>query len=239
MKNMKEFYEEYWKYRQRINKIHTNEGNWVPPRVYKAIELIDLKDNLEIIDIGCGEGTIGKLVKEKNNKIRFIGVDISQEAIQLAKNYYDQTYLINLDKDDFQKEWKNTYDYAICIEVLEHLFNPEKTLLQIKTLLKKNGILITSFPNMAWWKYRLKMLKGVYPVESRAYNMIEHLQNYTLDSFTKLLNECGYEIKKLNPDYNKIPTIIKHVPKLIRNKILIKHPNLFGYQIVLSAEIIH
>jgi SAM-dependent methyltransferase len=143
---------------------------------------------------------------------------------------------LDLDSNDFPDEWKNSFDYVICIEVIEHLFDPGKALLKIKKLIKNEGTMIISFPNMAWWKYRLKMLRGYYPEESRIYDMVEHLQNFTLYSFRKLIQEAGFKIIKINPDFGEIPGILKYFPWRITTKLLHKYPNLFGYQIVLAIK---
>lgn len=237
MKSMDKFYDDYWKYRQKINKIHTKEGEWVPERIYKTLELIHFKDNLKILDIGCGEGTIGQHIQDKKYNIHIIGMDISKEALNLANTYYDQTILFNLDEDEFPEEMEEQFDYVICIEVLEHLFNPKRALLNIGKLVKDNGIVITSFPNMAWWVYRIDLLiKGRYPEENRLYDMVEHLQNFTLPSFTELVEETDFTIVKLNPTYNRLPKLLYYLPSFFKNPLLRKYPNVFGYQIVLSLK---
>lgn len=232
MKSMNKFYDKYWMYRKRIGKYTPKKRT--PNRMHKTMELINFDNDLKILDVGCGDGAIGRLIK--NKKINLVGVDISKEAIKLSRNYYNQTKVFDIEEDNFPKKWENSYDYIICIEVLEHLFNPKEALLEMKKLLKQDGTLIVSFPNMAWWKYRLKLLRGEYPEESRLYKMVEHLQNFTLKSFKKLIEETGYGIIDINPDYGRVPLPFYILPKKLRERILGLLPNLFGYQIIISLK---
>ena len=80
------------------------------------------------------------------------------------------------------------------------------------------------------------MLKGDYPEESRMYDMVEHLQNFTLNSFKRLLDEAGLKIVEINPDFGQIPKLLSYFPRFSRKRVLTKYPNLFGYQVVLSIK---
>ena len=62
---VKEFYEEYWRYRKRIK--HTVE-KFTPARLKIACDWIKpLNPNrkFHVLDIGCGEGGLGKLLRDK------------------------------------------------------------------------------------------------------------------------------------------------------------------------------
>lgn len=68
-KTLKDFYEEYWEYRKSVGKIHTNQGAWIPDRLITAISMIgnqigNHENKINILDIGCGEGTLGMLLKK-------------------------------------------------------------------------------------------------------------------------------------------------------------------------------
>lgn len=237
--NLKDFYENYWEYRKSIGKIHTDKNSYIPKRLKVALSMISNQENrINILDIGCGEGTLGMLLKEKYENSYNVGCDISEKSLELAKPFYDKTVLFNIDEDDsIEKIGDLKFQYIVCVEVIEHLLNPEIALEKCKELLSEKGFLITSFPNIAWWQYRIKLLKGHFPEESRFYHHAEHLHDFTLHSFTKLLNEAQLEIVEIGgefipPDFMKI---IK--PRRLVDKIVRKYPNLFGYQLVIKTKV--
>ena len=45
-----------------------------------------VKDNAEILDIGCGSGNNAKLLYQKNNTCKITGIDLSEKMIKFAKS---------------------------------------------------------------------------------------------------------------------------------------------------------
>ena len=99
-----------------------------------------------VIDIGCGTGVHASLLSEKGIYIE--GLDLNKEMLDIAKkrlksNFYLQNILnINIDKK---------YDVIISMfAVVNHLKNIEeleKCFLNLKNILKKNGIIIIDLHN--------------------------------------------------------------------------------------------
>ncbi|OGH09014.1 MAG: hypothetical protein A2152_01985 [Candidatus Levybacteria bacterium RBG_16_35_6] len=101
-----------------------------------------------ILDVGCGEGFTLKRLKQKAIGNKFTGVDSSKEAITLGKKENP-----NLDLrvgDIYNLKFKdNSFDLVLCMEVLEHLKEPEKALAELKRTSKK--YLLLSVPNEPWF----------------------------------------------------------------------------------------
>lgn len=101
----------------------------------------------KIIDIGCGDGVLDYLIKkEKGGKI--MGVDSAKEAIKMAKEKFKK---YKYDDCKFQTGdgyhlmfQGNTFDYAICADVIEHVKDPKKILREIRRVLKPKGTVIIS-----------------------------------------------------------------------------------------------
>src|SRR5258706_16079499 len=74
--------------------------------------------------------------------------------------------LINTDTDDFPYK-KNFFDVITCLDVIEHVKDPRILLEKINTVLKKEGILIISTPNIRFSDHLSKLLfHGVFPKTS-------------------------------------------------------------------------
>jgi ubiquinone/menaquinone biosynthesis C-methylase UbiE len=109
---------------------------------------------INVLDAGCGEGSfIYKLKTEfsKNYNLAFHGIDLSFLDIDFAgkrKEYFghdgcefQRMDILNLDYED------NYFDIIITSEVIEHILEPAKMLLELKRVLKKDGFLIITTPS--------------------------------------------------------------------------------------------
>jgi len=236
----RKFYEDYWKCRVTERRLHTKEDTWIPQRIITTIDMIiqdfPFKGNkiMHVLDIGCGEGTIGKLLNEKlKDKVSIIGCDISKTALNSASNYYSKVFELDIEVDEFPDEfYVRKFNYIIILEVLEHLFKPENILKQCCRILKEGGILLASFPNIAWYKYRIDMLKGHFP-RCYLFHPAEHIHHFTLNSFMELLHKNGFYPIEIDGQF-VFPSAFK--PRRLFLPIFKKFPNLFGYQLVFKSK---
>src|SRR3989344_6097785 len=97
-----------------------------------------------ILDVGCGEGFVLGHLKKRGFAANLTGVDISEEAISAGLAIFPGLNLVkgsvyNLPfADDY-------FDVVMCLEVLEHLAEPEKALQELVRVSKK--YCLVSVPN--------------------------------------------------------------------------------------------
>lgn len=115
----------------------------------------------KVLDLGCGDGVVAEALQEKL-KIEVIGMDISRAALEKAKKRGIKVVLGSSEnKLPFQDQ---TFDAVFWGDNVEHLFSPIRTAREIRRVLKSNGRLVISCPNMGYWRYRLYFfLKGRLP----------------------------------------------------------------------------
>jgi len=106
--------------------------------------LREIPKKSRVLDVGCGEGV---LVEEFSN----LGYDI----IGLDQNYSSEFVL----RGDIRKmpfSGKN-FDLILCLDVLEYLSyeNQEIAISDIRRVLKNDGVVIFSVPNLAHFSSRL------------------------------------------------------------------------------------
>ncbi len=180
-----------------------------------------------VLDIGCGEGAFGKLLTERlKDQVYIIVCDISDTALTRTSWYYFRVFQANIETNELVKRFSDQrFDYIVILEVLEHLFKPIDVLSQCYKILNDDGFLLASFPNIAWYKYRIDMLRGYFPKNYLLYPG-EHIQNFTLDSFYKLLLESGFSPIEIDGRFI-FPRVFK--PFKLFYPIFKKFPTLFGY----------
>lgn len=182
---MKINYEDYWKKRLKRNYMS------LMPRHYEIARIIiKTKNSGRVLDLGCGEGHILKMLSNAYEKY---GVDISKTALRLANDKNIHIELCNLNKD-FPFDIK--FNFIICSEVLEHLENPSNVLENVKKHLTKDGLFLVTTPNVTHWRHRVSMLFGKFSNYDKS-----HINFWDLNSFIKLLHNYGYEILNFYPTY--------------------------------------
>lgn len=97
----------------------------------------------KVLEIGCGIGAFAKILTERNFKVD--ATDISPFIVKRAKKIHPDINFKILDIEQDTKMNKK-YDYIFAFEVMEHLKNPSQALVNIKKMLKGEGVLIFSTP---------------------------------------------------------------------------------------------
>jgi len=136
---------------------------WTGERVIPTMEDANLIEHLHrysfastlvtdkiVLDIASGEG-YGSNILAKNAKTVY-GVDIDHDAINHAKKKYLKNNLNYLQGSADQIPLNDdTIDIAISFETIEHLENHEGMCLELKRVLKPEGLLLISSPEKGIW----------------------------------------------------------------------------------------
>ena len=104
------------------------------------------KKNLKIVDLGCGNGQLARLLeKRKLNIDSYLGLDFSAVAINYAnkKNTFEH-HKFQIEDFNIMKNLDISNTYFICLEVLEHI---EKDLELLKKVKGNNNNFLFSVPN--------------------------------------------------------------------------------------------
>jgi methionine biosynthesis protein MetW len=145
------------------------------------------------LDVGCGDGrTLGSWLSAR---LGYHGVDISEEAIKLARSRGLQASLI---EDAAVLPFSDgEFDLVICTEVLEHLFAPHEALREIRRVLEPGGVFIATVPNAAYWRRRLDLaVLGRWnplgdPLAVEQPWRDPHIRFFTLPALQRLAEHCG------------------------------------------------
>ena len=143
-------------------------------------EFIGKNPELKTLNIGAGEilWIENYLLK---NYAGLVSSDIDKKNLG-SKNLAKNKVLLDATNIPFKD---NQFDQVIILDVLEHIKNHEKTLNEIKRVLKKHGKLIISVPNDT-------LLSFFNPIR-----YAQHERHYTISQITFLLKKNGFKIEKL------------------------------------------
>jgi 2-polyprenyl-3-methyl-5-hydroxy-6-metoxy-1,4-benzoquinol methylase len=183
-----------------------------------------------VLDLGCGTGIFLDLIKNKCKSVE--GMEISTKVAQIGRQ---RGYKITLGDVHQVFPYKdNSFNIITAGEIIEHIYDTDFFLNEIKRILKPNGFLIISTPNIATIGRRLMLLFGFNPlIETSLEHASGHIRYFTKKSLEELLNKHGYKITEHTSDTInftnngkfQIPFLAKIFPSL-GARIIIKTINL-------------
>jgi O-antigen biosynthesis protein len=149
--------------------------------------------NQYVVDFGCATGYFPQLLGQKGCKV--VGVEVNPVAAKAAEQYCDQVFVADLDFTpitDFLPT--QTFDVAVFGDVLEHLRDPWTVLESVQQILKPNGYVVASIPNVAHGAVRLALLQGKFEYERFGLLDNTHLRFFTRETVSDLFEKTGYFI---------------------------------------------
>lgn len=146
-----------------------------------------------ILDVGCGRGLTGELMKRHFKAEFAAGVEMDIAAAKEASGRLDKVVVIDLNRDKLVWEGEK-FDLIILGDVLEHLAEPQKLLTVLKGIIEKEGIIVLSVPNARNWRMiSMLLFKGDWKYEKSGLMDKTHLRFYTLKSVKRLFIEFGFK----------------------------------------------
>ncbi|MDO9443041.1 MAG: methionine biosynthesis protein MetW [Beijerinckiaceae bacterium] len=154
-----------------------------------------VRPNTRVLDIGCGDGTLLRLLSEERG-VDARGIELSQRGVNdcVAKGLS----VIQGDADaDLADYPDDGFDYVILSQTLQATRNPKKVL---EHMLRIGRRAIVSFPNFGHWKIRGQiLLRGRMPITENlplAWYETPNIHFCTIRDFVALVDELGARIER-------------------------------------------
>ena len=148
--------------------------------------------NKTVLELGCGPGAMTRFMREQLD-CRITALEIDQKLAQMAEPYCEKLYQADLESFDFSDVFaEQRFDVVVAADVLEHLKNPWACLRHVRGLLKPDGYLIVSIPNIAHNTVIAQLLNGRFPYQTQGLLDHTHLRFFTRRDIEALLLETGF-----------------------------------------------
>jgi 2-polyprenyl-3-methyl-5-hydroxy-6-metoxy-1,4-benzoquinol methylase len=144
-----------------------------------------------VLDVGGGEGGFLAALKEARGCETHLA-EFSAEACNKARAKVDRVWEGDFARMDFSGE---LFDCITFLDVLEHTEWPEKWLAKAAALLRPNGVVVVSIPNVGHWSVIADLLEGRWDYCPVGIHCITHLRFFTRHSVTALLAQAGLEVE--------------------------------------------
>lgn len=198
-----------------------------------------------VLEVGSSSGYLTKVLSEKGAVVDIL--EVEKEPFTKAKQHAQNSFFGSIEDLEVQNKIKNKYDVIICADVLEHLVEPEIVLNFLKTRLEKDGILLVSIPNVAYWGMRVHlMFSGDFSYHDSGLMDRTHLRFFSFNNFKDLLKKSSFKIVDYYPaevrvplqlSLQKVPVLGSLLIKLMKGFFAKRFPNLALYHYVIKATI--
>jgi len=122
-----------------------------------VLKLLENETVGKILDVGAGEGALAL-------KLMLRGFDVEPCDLNTARFKIASVPCKEVDLNDGLPYLKDSFDFVACVEVIEHLHDPWIAASEFSRVLKKNGTLIITTPNiMTVASRRQFLLQGEFP----------------------------------------------------------------------------
>ncbi len=142
-----------------------------------------------IVDFGCGEGQIAHAISQLPIEFDYCGFDLNEQSLEEARRLnpevrFERADLLTLEPD------VGSADLVICLEVLEHLPDPQHVLMQIMQWTTRDAIV-----SVPWEPYfRIgNLMRGRHL--RRLGNHPEHLHHFNATSLTSMLESHSLHVR--------------------------------------------
>jgi 2-polyprenyl-3-methyl-5-hydroxy-6-metoxy-1,4-benzoquinol methylase len=151
------------------------------------------ENSKKILDVGCGNGAFASLLIQKDNP-EVWGIELMEKEAIIAQELLHKVFIGNCEK--YINDLPNNYFDAIFFnDVLEHLADPYSVLEDLKCKLTPNGVIISSIPNVRFFRtfFKVVFLKD-WKYDDFGIMDKTHLRFFTNKSIKRMYEELGYEI---------------------------------------------
>lgn len=160
----------------------------------KECDEIEFEERLEIVetykkpgrllDVGCNIGTFMSIAKHKGWEV--YGIEINDAATRFCREKLGLNVITGILEDC--KFENNFFDLVNMSDVIEHMFNPLNSLKIVYNLLKDDGLIMITTPNIDSWMARHFQIKPT-----------EHLYYFTRITLERILYEASFEVLLCKP----------------------------------------
>ena len=193
-----------------------------------------------LLDVGAADGLLSGKLTERGWRVT--GIEADQSLAQASAGRCEHMIVADLSRE--LPDLDGRFDAIVYGDVLEHLVDPLRVLVELNRALAENGFVVISVPNVAHFYVRLLLLLGRFDYIDRGILDSTHLRFFTERSLLAMIADAGLAIERFTatpaPLYQILPASW-HKPWLaathaINAVIARRLRRLAGYQFLVLAR---
>jgi 2-polyprenyl-3-methyl-5-hydroxy-6-metoxy-1,4-benzoquinol methylase len=184
-----------------------------------------------VLDVGCSAGYVAQALVDRNNSV--VGLEFDPAAAQVARGWCEDVIVGDVEIVPFDLP-PDSFDVVLCADVIEHLRDPAGLLRRVRSLLRTDGRLVVSTPNIANWTIRLGLLFGRFRYTDRGILDRTHTHLFTRKTLLECVASAGFTTDTVDIT---VPVPVVGTPRIeaAAHTVGSCWPTLAAYQFVLTA----
>jgi SAM-dependent methyltransferase len=160
----------------------------------------------EIMDIGCGNGSLCRFIKDQGYHV--FGIEPGPKGFEIARNTHRDIKFYHMGiEDDLPSDIKQV-DGVICTEVVEHLFSPRNLPRFCKMVIRPGGRVVVTTPYHGWLKNSAIAILGKWDSHHNPLWDYGHIKFWSRRTLRLLFEEQGFVYDSFR-GYGRVPGMWK------------------------------
>ncbi len=136
----------------------------------------------QVIDVGCGEGSLNRSIRRHYPTATTFGVEPYEPFAEFARSYSGCPIFPTLDR--VPEHLNRSFGLVIVSYVLEHILEPVEFLRQIKTLLKPTGKIFIDVPDICKYHWLADL-------------HIAHIYHFSFRTLARTVEAAGFKVERM------------------------------------------
>jgi SAM-dependent methyltransferase len=144
------------------DEFRISQGNQLPKRLGRPLEIASIQSGERVLDIGCGRGELAHHCQQGGALVW--GLDYAPAALEIARGFQSQRLGFQLAKAQRLPFKQASFDTVFLLDIVEHLHHPElqTTFSEVWRVLRPGGkLIIHTMPNLNYYRYGYPIYRGV------------------------------------------------------------------------------
>ncbi|WP_159879100.1 MULTISPECIES: bifunctional 2-polyprenyl-6-hydroxyphenol methylase/3-demethylubiquinol 3-O-methyltransferase UbiG [Aquitalea] len=180
-----------------------------PLRLDYIDDFAGIKD-LKVLDVGCGGGILAESMAQRGAQVT--GIDLAKKSLKVAQLHSLESG-VNVEYrciavEDLAEEAAGSFDVVTCMEMLEHVPDPESVVRSCARLVKPGGWVFFSTLNRNAKAYLLAVVGAEYVLNMLPRGTHEYARFLKPSELSRMARNAGLEISNVSGmSYNPLTRI--------------------------------
>jgi 2-polyprenyl-3-methyl-5-hydroxy-6-metoxy-1,4-benzoquinol methylase len=146
-----------------------------------------------VLDAGCGNGNLSARIAAAGFQVA--GFDMSVSGIEHARRAFPELqFEVASAYDDLCAQFDGPFDACVCVEVIEHMYDPRACVDRLYEVLRPGGLLLLTTPYHGYFKNLALAITGKMDRHFTALWDGGHVKFWSRSTLTTLLHERGFRV---------------------------------------------
>ena len=149
-----------------------------------------------VLDVGCSVGDFTVAIKTRFPQSRVWGLEPNRHAADLASRRIERVLCQSIEDVDWEQEGvqRGDIDTVVLCDVLEHIYDPWKTLLTLRNFVSPTAQLLLSIPNVRNAPLIQDLIRGHWRYRKAGLLDITHIRFFTRQDMYRMFYQTGFRV---------------------------------------------